>query len=103
MRVGTGPLSQLTGGVSGDGDVLSTAGAVLSQTIQFAAIAISLLVLLSFGVQLWRSFGDARDSDQWGKFATTLMFGVVMLILVLWTANYAYENAQILAETFSPS
>lgn len=78
---GGGLLSQLQGYLYDFGLVI---GLVLC-TVAFLMVGSSALA----------SFKEARERETWGKFAVTVIIGVVLIVAVIWLAT---EASQILSQ-----
>ncbi len=80
---------------TGSGGLVSTLQGYL---FDFAALiglivcVVAFMVVASSGIA---SFKEARERETWGKFAVTVVIGVVLIVAVIWLAT---EAAPILSQ-----
>ena len=81
-------------GVTNTSSPFAFLGAFLSSGSRIAATAVSLFVAFGVGFQAYTQFVDANKKGEWGRFATTSIVGVFLVIFVVVMAILGVQWAE---------
>ncbi|MDF9434646.1 TIGR03745 family integrating conjugative element membrane protein [Salinicola sp. LHM] len=71
-----------------DGNLLDTFRNVGSEGFSIAFIVVTAFAILAYiGALIW-AFNESRKKGEWGLFGMVAGLGVVMIVVVIWLANY---------------
>lgn len=72
----------------GDGNLFGTVQNVGQKGFSLGFIVLCAVGIAAFIIGLIYTFNEARERGKWGAFGTVVAVGVVMLVIVIWLANY---------------
>lgn len=72
----------------GDGNLLGTVQNVGQKGFSLGFILLCAVGIAAFIIGLIYTFNEARERGKWGAFGTVVVVGIVMVVTVIWLANY---------------
>lgn len=82
-------LPEMEEPTQGDGRLISTLQGYLYDFGALIGLILCTIAFLMVGASAVASFKEARERETWGKFAVTVVVGVVLIVAIIWLATEA--------------
>lgn len=82
-------LPEMEEPTQGDGRLISTLQGYLYDFGALIGLVLCTIAFLMVGASAVASFKEARERETWGKFAVTVVVGVVLIVAIIWLATEA--------------
>ncbi|PCF94078.1 TIGR03745 family integrating conjugative element membrane protein [Vreelandella nigrificans] len=82
-------LPEMEAPSQGGGGLISTLQGYLYDFGALIGLVLCTIAFLMVGASAVASFKEARERETWGKFAVTVVVGVVLIVAIIWLATEA--------------
>lgn len=82
-------LPEMEAPSQGGGGLISTLQGYLYDFGALIGLILCTIAFLMVGASAVASFKEARERETWGKFAVTVVVGVVLIVAIIWLATEA--------------